>query len=462
MKQAPGEQGNAISTDLAQSVASRLKLEASIVETEEQLPQHLRDQIEEEGAQGEVRGVFDSKTGKVYLVRANLKSEGEAIFVALHESAHRGLQKLFGDDLRPILGHIYLTNENVRKQARELMDKYGYDQARATEEVLADMATRGQAHNLKGWERFVAFLKKWLVDRGFNIEVSDAMAEFIAGAAAEAGKQESHVFAKPEAAKFHLAYHGSPHDFERFDVSKIGSGEGVQAFGYGLYFAGKREVAEHYRDKLSQGDRPKFTKDGRTLSTDADIAKEYFRPGRIVDGYGGPDRVLEFKKSSMFGGDWSVKVVHVARDGSAIPSERPRWHSTFPDPGHLKLVLVADDGWKEKKPGPSLPGRARAEGRRVPRLGQALRSAESQGAEGAGEGRHVARGLPRRPTESGESIYHAIGWGACTKASAAIARPRSSSPRRASRASSSSTRSLAQGCDEATRADKAAYHKPPP
>jgi hypothetical protein len=46
------------------------------------------------------------------------------------------------------------------------------------------------------------------------------------------------------------AYHGSPHDFDRFDMSKIGTGEGAQAYGHGLYFADKEEVAKQYRDQL--------------------------------------------------------------------------------------------------------------------------------------------------------------------------------------------------------------------
>lgn len=46
------------------------------------------------------------------------------------------------------------------------------------------------------------------------------------------------------------AYHGSPHDFDRFDASKIGTGEGNQSFGHGLYFAGSEDVAKHYRDSL--------------------------------------------------------------------------------------------------------------------------------------------------------------------------------------------------------------------
>lgn len=47
------------------------------------------------------------------------------------------------------------------------------------------------------------------------------------------------------------AYHGSPYSFERFDIQKIGTGEGHQAFGWGLYFAGKKDVAEYYKRALA-------------------------------------------------------------------------------------------------------------------------------------------------------------------------------------------------------------------
>ena len=52
------------------------------------------------------------------------------------------------------------------------------------------------------------------------------------------------------------AYHGSPHDFERFDTSKIGTGEGAQAYGHGLYFAQNEDVAKSYRDNLVQTRNP--------------------------------------------------------------------------------------------------------------------------------------------------------------------------------------------------------------
>jgi hypothetical protein len=51
-----------------------------------------------------------------------------------------------------------------------------------------------------------------------------------------------------------IAYHGSPHDFNKFDARKIGGGEGHQAFGYGLYFAEHPDTAEHYRKSLTGGD----------------------------------------------------------------------------------------------------------------------------------------------------------------------------------------------------------------
>jgi hypothetical protein len=46
------------------------------------------------------------------------------------------------------------------------------------------------------------------------------------------------------------AYHGSPHDFDAFDISKLGTGEGQQAYGHGLYFAGNEGIAKYYRDTL--------------------------------------------------------------------------------------------------------------------------------------------------------------------------------------------------------------------
>ena len=47
-------------------------------------------------------------------------------------------------------------------------------------------------------------------------------------------------------------YHGSPAKFERFDPTKIGSGEGAQAYGYGHYVAESPEVAKGYQQAVSR------------------------------------------------------------------------------------------------------------------------------------------------------------------------------------------------------------------
>lgn len=43
------------------------------------------------------------------------------------------------------------------------------------------------------------------------------------------------------------AFHGSPHDFDRFDASKIGMGDGNASHGHGLYFSKSKDLAEYYR-----------------------------------------------------------------------------------------------------------------------------------------------------------------------------------------------------------------------
>jgi hypothetical protein len=83
-----------------------------------------------------------------------------------------------------------------------------------------------------------------------------------------------------------IAYHGSPHKFKKFDASKIGTGEGIGAYGHGLYFAENPNVASEYRRKLSaltnlvDGDVSKSNIDaivGRQIQAlGANKAKQYF------------------------------------------------------------------------------------------------------------------------------------------------------------------------------------------
>lgn len=50
---------------------------------------------------------------------------------------------------------------------------------------------------------------------------------------------------------YQLAYHGTPHKFDEFNLDNIGTGEGAQAHGWGLYFAKNKETSEEYRERLT-------------------------------------------------------------------------------------------------------------------------------------------------------------------------------------------------------------------
>jgi hypothetical protein len=53
---------------------------------------------------------------------------------------------------------------------------------------------------------------------------------------------------------FQSAYHGSPHKFDEFSLDAIGTGEGAQAHGWGLYFAANKEISHGYMERLSEGE----------------------------------------------------------------------------------------------------------------------------------------------------------------------------------------------------------------
>lgn len=67
-------------------------------------------------------------------------------------------------------------------------------------------------------------------------------------------------------AYFQSAYHGTPHRFDEFSLENIGTGEGAQAHGWGLYFAGDKNVSEEYRKTLSDttGIGTEIKVDGKT------------------------------------------------------------------------------------------------------------------------------------------------------------------------------------------------------
>ena len=68
-----------------------------------------------------------------------------------------------------------------------------------------------------------------------------------------------------------IVHHGSPHKFDKFDASKIGTGEGAQAYGHGLYLADAQGVGAQYASQLA--DKP-----AKVTQAYIDYALKYGRP----------------------------------------------------------------------------------------------------------------------------------------------------------------------------------------
>ena len=98
-----------------------------------------------------------------------------------------------------------------------------------------------------------------------------------------------------------LGYHGSPYFFDRFTLSHIGSGEGAQAHGLGLYFALSRRTAEEQCHRntaqapiclqelwLQSAQRPQWRSEPATSGLSADnpgagVNKPYVEPAFAGD-----------------------------------------------------------------------------------------------------------------------------------------------------------------------------------
>ena len=90
---------------------------------------------------------------------------------------------------------------------------------------------------------------------------------------------------------YQSAYHGSPHKFDEFSLDAIGTGEGAQAHGWGLYFAENKDISEGYREKLSVD---KTTYDGKPIPYIADIKNDMLINAVLNTG---KERALEVLRS---------------------------------------------------------------------------------------------------------------------------------------------------------------------
>ena len=98
-------------------------------------------------------------------------------------------------------------------------DAAGLKPFRPTEDYLMGRTPKGLPKLQEANQQWVDSVSKHLEDRGFTLG---------------SGATDEKMAAALQGIR---AYHSSPHDFDKFDLSKIGTGEGAQVYGHGLYFA---------------------------------------------------------------------------------------------------------------------------------------------------------------------------------------------------------------------------------
>lgn len=157
-------------------------------------------------------------------------------------------------------------------------------------------------------------------------------------------------------------WHGSPHDFDQFDLSKIGTGEGAQAYGHGLYFAENPAIAGSYKERLAGDFMPSLRVDPDVPDHIANIARDMQENGRYTSNsqiargkrdisYPGPidDELQKYIDAGKIGLDPHPGYLYQARI-NANPEDFLDWDkplSEQPPSVTSALEPLRNDIWKE-------------------------------------------------------------------------------------------------------------------
>ena len=133
---------------------------------------------------------------------------------------------------------------------------------------------------------------------GGNISPQEAIesANTLSGFMTPAG-----LLSKPSPAMARMnVYHGTPHTFDAFDASKIGTGEGVQAYGHGLYLAESPEVAKSYKTsglKGEDGTAAHYLKIYKTKEKAIEALQEQINPQHTPNSNAYTQRAIDILKN---------------------------------------------------------------------------------------------------------------------------------------------------------------------
>lgn len=257
--------------EYGQQLASR---EAAPLKDLDDYSQEWRDQSGPEAIEEHIPLVPDGVSKRS--IKAPLEPGVDDLLVAIGKLGGIKKEALLSDGIDPadLAGNIGFGLRLAKKNGRDLDDiaeqlaDDGYLTSRDPVELIDKIhqSLTGDMQYSERWiggfeakaneagEADVAYKKhrqEYVQTEEYKTLVNDAEREAFNGF-----YDEELAILAPELKPSIEAWHGSPHQFEEFSLDSIGTGEGAQAYGHGLYFAENKKVSEDYRASLAKGAFP--------------------------------------------------------------------------------------------------------------------------------------------------------------------------------------------------------------
>lgn len=284
---------------------------------------------------------------------------GDDIEIGIDKIIDSGVPtKLFGslrDDLRAEPGAMTV------RQAREYAEQGVPGTAKEETAAWKAKAEKSVAA-IESAARVKANVKAQLTLSGYNDDIAESSAKIftahIMRSAARMGIEPEKYYEVYANVKFvrgengegllQAVWHGSPHRFDAFSLDNIGTGEGAQAYGFGLYFAGDKEVARYYRERLTRLRGESVDDVKYKGKTDTEWYEHFTRLAER----GGKNQQLYYDHMSMLEdfniGKDPLEIIEVAKELGLSPAAIDWFDKTIAQskkrPGALYKVDIPDDG----------------------------------------------------------------------------------------------------------------------
>lgn len=170
--QNPSIEDGEISAEI-DNMSDALGVKVNKVQSRDDLPEGMRRGMKG----GHYPGLFDPKSGKVYVVLNEIENVADAQATVLHEViGHKGIRGLFGERLPEFCERVLASLPEGKRV--KLLEKYEGNGQLAAEEYVAGFAE--EYSDPSGWEKVKAIVKEFLRDlTGIDLKLSDNDLKYI-------------------------------------------------------------------------------------------------------------------------------------------------------------------------------------------------------------------------------------------------------------------------------------------